>query len=107
MGVKKSSIFGFLVASGAGKTTLIKMITSMLLPSDGTIEINGVNIEHHNDPTLLSICPHFNSHLCAEMTPREHFFIYSLIYVLDEDTKREATERLFKSLEMAHIAGIR
>ena len=106
LGVKKNSIFGFLGANGAGKTTLIKMITSMLPPSDGTIEINGVDIEKYNDPTVLSICPQFNSHLCAEMTPREHFYMYSLIHLLDQETTKEATQRLFSSLEMEHLADI-
>ena len=104
LGVKQNSIFGFLGANGAGKTTLIKMITGMLPPSDGTIEINGVNIEDHYDPTILSICPQFNNHLCQDMTAREHFKLYSMIYQLDENEAKEQTEQLLTSLNMNHFA---
>jgi ABC-type multidrug transport system fused ATPase/permease subunit len=77
LGIKEGSLFGFLVANGAGKTTLMKMITSMLPPSDGRIEILGRDIPEYSDRTLLSICPHFNTHMCQELTPYEHFVIYA------------------------------
>ncbi|MCH5153007.1 MAG: ABC transporter ATP-binding protein [Clostridiales bacterium] len=37
-------IFGFLGPNGAGKSTTIKMITGILTPDSGTIEIDGINI---------------------------------------------------------------
>jgi ABC-type multidrug transport system ATPase subunit/RsiW-degrading membrane proteinase PrsW (M82 family) len=104
LGVRKNSIFGFLGANGAGKTTLIKMITSMLPPSSGTIEINGIDIEENKNSRILSICPQFNSHLFAEMTPNEHFYMYSLIHLLDEDEAKESIEKLINELDMRHLA---
>lgn len=98
LGVKDKSIFGFLGANGAGKTTLIKMITSMLPPSDGSIEINGININDNKDPSILSICPQFNSHLCDEMTPREHFYLYKLIHKMSDEEANEKTERFIEKL---------
>lgn len=100
LGVRKNSIFGFLGANGAGKTTLIKMITSLLPPSSGTIEINGRNIETDNDPTLLSVCPQFNNHLCMEMTMREHFYLYTLLHQLDKSDAEERINRLVSTLDM-------
>lgn len=38
----KAPIFGFLGQNGAGKTTIIKMITGLLTPTSGTITIDGV-----------------------------------------------------------------
>lgn len=104
LGIEKGSLFGFLGANGAGKTTLIKMITSMLPPSDGTISINGEDISKFNDPTLLSICPQFNSHLCDEMTVREHFKLYSMLFQLDDDTAKERTDNLIRLLELSEIS---
>jgi ABC-type multidrug transport system ATPase subunit len=103
LGVKSGSTFGFLGANGAGKTTLIKMITSMLPPSDGTIEINGVVISEFNDPTLLSVCPQFNSHLCQEMTPFEHFYIYSKLFMIEADEASKTFERLLTVLELGEV----
>lgn len=100
LGVKKGSLFGFLGANGAGKTTLIKMITSMLPPSDGTIEINGKDISVENDPTVLSICPQFNTHLCKELTPAEHFRVYSLLFRLSPSEEQQATDKLLGILQL-------
>jgi ABC-type multidrug transport system ATPase subunit len=100
LGVRENSIFGFLGANGAGKTTLIKMITGLLPPSSGSIFINGIDISEQHDPELLSICPQFNSHLCHEMTPREHFRLYRLLHRLDTDEAIRYSEEIINVLEL-------
>lgn len=42
--INAGEIFGFLGPNGAGKSTTIKMITGILLPDSGTIEIDGINL---------------------------------------------------------------
>ncbi len=39
--VERNTVFGLLGANGAGKSTILKMITGILKPSSGTIEFNG------------------------------------------------------------------
>ncbi|MDF2586960.1 MAG: multidrug transporter ATPase [Anaerocolumna sp.] len=41
--VEKGSVFGFLGTNGAGKSTTIKMLTGLLLPSEGDILVCGIN----------------------------------------------------------------
>ncbi len=43
--IGKGEIIGLLGHNGAGKTTIMKMLTGFLEPSEGTIEIDGLNIE--------------------------------------------------------------
>lgn len=43
--IQKGEIFGLLGPSGAGKTTLIKILTGQLTPTDGQASIFGVNAE--------------------------------------------------------------
>lgn len=100
LGVKEGSLFGFLGANGAGKTTLIKMITAMIPPSNGVIEILGQDIAKHHDPTVLSICPQFNTHLCFEMTVREHFYLYCLIHRLDQKEAEKMAAHLIQMLDL-------
>ena len=42
--IEAGEIFGFIGPNGAGKSTTIKMITGILSPDSGTIEIDGINI---------------------------------------------------------------
>ena len=46
--VEKGQIFGFLGPNGAGKTTTIKCITGILKCDEGTIFIDGENIEYND-----------------------------------------------------------
>lgn len=48
--IKDGEIFGFLGPNGAGKSTTIKMITGILTPTEGAIEVDGINIAEK--PTL-------------------------------------------------------
>ena len=42
--LKDGEVIGFLGANGAGKTTTLKMMTGYLVPSEGTITVNGLDI---------------------------------------------------------------
>ena len=106
LGVKEGSIFGFLGANGAGKTTLINMITSMLPMSDGKIEINGKDITTDNDPSLLSVCPQFNTHLCSDMTIAEHLHFYCLLHCMTKEQETRNTNRLISLLDLDSLKDI-
>jgi len=42
--ISSSELFGLLGPNGAGKTTLIKMLCTLLWPTDGTAQVNGYDI---------------------------------------------------------------
>lgn len=95
-GIKKGSMFGFLGSNGAGKTTLLKMITNEIPVSSGTIKINS-NFGQNE----ISICPQFNDHLTNEMTPMEHFKIFSQLFNLDSAANSsEFLNNIIQKLEL-------
>lgn len=57
--IAPGEIFGFIGPNGAGKSTTIKMITGILTPDSGTIEIDGVNVatNHIAAKSLIGFVP--------------------------------------------------
>ncbi len=43
--VQAGQVFGFLGPNGAGKTTTIKLMSGLLKPTAGTVELNGIDIQ--------------------------------------------------------------
>ena len=51
MHIEKGDIYGFVGENGAGKTTIIRLITGLAKPTSGTYSINGVS---SNDPGIYA-----------------------------------------------------
>jgi ABC-type multidrug transport system, ATPase component len=71
MTVRQGSIYGFLGANGAGKTTVFKILTGLLTPTAGKVEVLGMDITANRDKILRNIgsiieVPIFYEHLSAE-----------------------------------------
>lgn len=53
--VDKGSIFALLGSNGAGKTTIVKILTTLLKPDDGTVTVNGFDVVSKPDNVRQSI----------------------------------------------------
>jgi ABC-2 type transport system ATP-binding protein len=53
--VEKGCIFALLGSNGAGKTTIIKILTTLLKPDDGTATVNGFDVAAKPDSVRQSI----------------------------------------------------
>ena len=72
--IQDGEIVGFLGANGAGKTTTLKMITGYLVPTEGKIEVNDLNIidDTHEIQKQIGYLPELNP-LYTEMRVYEYF----------------------------------
>lgn len=55
LSLKKGTLFSILGENGAGKTTLIKILSTLILPDEGTVSINGFDVEKNGEKVRASI----------------------------------------------------
>ncbi len=77
MRIEQGTIYGFLGANGAGKTTIFKLLTGLLIPDSGSIEILGTDMLKSRDRMLSKIgslieSPTFYEHLSARINLEIH-----------------------------------
>jgi ABC-type multidrug transport system ATPase subunit len=92
-------IFGFLGQNGAGKTTIIKMITGLLAPTSGTIMIDGVPSANAVSKQKIGFMPE-TPYFYERMTGIEFMRFCAALF---PDARRD-DESLGKILEIAGIA---
>jgi len=99
--VEKGEIFGFLGANGAGKTTAMRMLCGLSLPSSGAATVAGFDVYKQNELIKKNIgymSQKFS--LYADLTIRENIRFYGGIYGLSDDRIREKTNLLLQQLHM-------
>lgn len=90
--VKKGEVFGFLGANGAGKTTAIRILCGLLMPTSGKIEVAGYDVYRQSNKLKRNIgymSQKFS--LYEDMTIKENFRFYGGIYGMSARAIREKT----------------
>src|SRR5690625_4461718 len=93
--VEQGELFGFLGPNGAGKTTTIKMMTGLLEPTRGYIELNGVNIWEQPIEAKKQIAyvpDHPN--IYPKSTGREYLEFVSSVYRVNAQEFEERADEL-------------
>jgi ABC-2 type transport system ATP-binding protein len=99
--VKKGEIFGFLGANGAGKTTAIRMLCGLSLPSSGSAYVAGYDVYKDSEKIKRSIgymSQKFS--LYDDLTIKENIRFYAGIYGKSSRFIKEKTSRLLQELRL-------
>jgi ABC-2 type transport system ATP-binding protein len=100
--VTPGQFFGFLGPNGAGKSTTIKMLTGLLAPSAGRIEILGLDLAEH--PTevkrQIGVVPEGMA-LFGRLTGAEYLNFVGRMYGLDRKTASQRTAELLEFMQLA------
>lgn len=101
--VEKGTLYGFLGPNGAGKTTTIKMLTGLMRPTSGTVEVAGVDVV--KDPLAakrkMGLVPD-QPRLFDKLTAREFMRFVADVHGVPEDEGKRRSEDL---LEMFDLGG--
>lgn len=98
--IKEGEVFGLLGPNGSGKTTTIKMLLGLVVPSGGQIEVLGGSPLDERVRSRLGYLPEnvsFYRHLSGE----EFLLFCGRCFSLPEDLLRERMIRLWSEVELA------
>lgn len=99
--VSKGEIFGFLGANGAGKTTAMRMLCGLSLPTSGDATVAGYNVYTSPDKIKQSIgymSQKFS--LYEDLTVKENMRFYGGIYGLSDERIKQKTQDVLQQLHM-------
>ena len=101
--VAPGQFFGFLGPNGAGKSTTIKMLTGLLEPSAGSIEILGQPFNSYalDLKRQIGVVPEGMA-LFGRLTAREYLRFVGRMYGLDKQTTDQRTEELLDFMQLAN-----
>jgi len=98
---RPGEIFGLLGANGAGKTTTLRMLATILTPSEGTATVAGYDVR--KEPQKVRSCVGFLSTATAlygRLSAQEMVEYFGRLHGLDERTLRLRIDASFERLEM-------
>ncbi|WP_239004523.1 ABC transporter ATP-binding protein [Paenibacillus tepidiphilus] len=103
--VPQGEIIGILGPNGAGKSTTIKMLTGVLYPTSGEINIMGFNPHKQKNQYVKQIGVVFGqkSQLIWDIPPLDSFHMNKEIYDIPANDFRKRLERLKEMFEVADI----
>ena len=79
--VPKGSIYALLGLNGAGKSTTMRCMLSMITPDEGKIEILGKDLAHHRTEILKQMgCMIEKPDIFHYLTPVEHLYLSAALY---------------------------
>ena len=101
--VAKGQFFGFLGPNGAGKSTTIKMLTGLLEPSAGSIEILGQTFTAASLDLKrqIGVVPEGMA-LFGRLTAPEYLRFVGRMYGLDRQTTNQRTDELLDFMQLSN-----
>ena len=106
--IQPGEAVGYIGANGAGKSTTIKMLTGILVPTRGEVTTCGLRPVPDRRRLAREVGVVFGqrSQLWWDLPVRESFRILGAIHALDAARERARTEELVDRLELGEFLGV-
>lgn len=106
--VEKGEMIGFLGPNGAGKTTTLKMLSGILYPTDGKIEVDGfIPWERKNEfKRRISIVMGQKNQLWWDLPASDSFYLNKCIFGVDDGPYRDIIMELSELLDVKKLLNV-
>ena len=103
--IEKGEIVGYLGPNGAGKSTTVKMLSGILHPTSGSVQINGISPHTQRKKVVAQLGVVFGqrTQLYWDLRLGESFELIKKIYRVDDQTYRENMKTMNEVLQIEEI----
>ena len=104
--IPSGSFYGLVGRNGAGKTTTISMVTGMLMPSEGTAYVRGIDMwtEPLKAKAHLGVLPD-GVHLFDKLTGEQLITYSGYLHGIDKETVASRVKDLLAAMDLTDAAG--
>ena len=105
LAVPRACVYGFLGPNGSGKSTTIRMLCGLLMPSEGTIEVLGLDIPKQAEALRRRIgymTQKFS--LYEDLSVRENLDFLATVQGLPRSARRQRVDELLQTYDLADRA---
>lgn len=104
--IPSGSFYGLVGRNGAGKTTTISMVTGMLMPSEGTAYVRGIDMwaEPLKAKAHLGVLPD-GVHLFDKLTGEQLITYSGYLHGIDKETVASRVKDLLTAMDLTDAAG--
>ncbi len=106
--IESKEIFGLLGPNGAGKTTFLNIISTLLLPEEGSVNILGHSAISEPDwvRQRINLCSG-NANFAWSLTIRENLRFYAMLYGLSRVARERKLDELIAAFSLESFADRR
>ena len=104
--INEGEFFGLLGPNGAGKTTLIRILRTLIKPTEGQAKVMGVDVKEMSAEVrkVIGVIPQAMT-TDLDLTGYENMDIYARFYSIPKRERKERIEQLLEMVELKERAG--
>ena len=101
--MNEGTVFGFVGANGAGKSTTFLIIATLLQPTSGDVFINGVNVRENPSEIrkMIGYMPDFFG-VYDQLKADEYLDFYGASYGIPEAERKKLIPQLLELVNLSH-----
>ena len=105
LGINEGDCFGFIGPNGAGKTTTIKILATLLKPSSGQAQINGLTVGYQNRQIrpLIGYVPDFMG-AYEDMVVTEYLEFFAAAYNIHGQQRKKVVHDVLELTDLTYKA---